>query len=169
MGPVAKIDPDTLPKAANLHFLGMRDYAELPAYLAGWDVAIMPFAHNEATRYISPTKTPEYLAGDARGLHVDPRRRRPVWPGRPRGDRRWSDGFLAACERALATDPVRHAERVAPVLDRMSWDQTWASIDDLLAAVLDRSPDQASAQDGEASARASSRDGAGLALSPVLD
>lgn len=63
IGPVVKISPDDLPQAPNLVWLGQRDYAELPACLAGWDVAIMPFARNEATRFISPTKTPEYLSG----------------------------------------------------------------------------------------------------------
>ena len=62
LGPVVKIDPATLPKGDNLHYLGMKSYAELPAYFGHLDVAIMPFAINEATRYISPTKTPEYLA-----------------------------------------------------------------------------------------------------------
>ncbi|MEO5889349.1 MAG: glycosyltransferase [Ferruginibacter sp.] len=63
IGPVVKIDPQTLPRYANIHYLGVKEYNELPHYLAGWDVAIMPFAINESTRYISPTKTPEYLAG----------------------------------------------------------------------------------------------------------
>ncbi len=62
LGPVVKIDPETLPKLANLHWMGSKTYQELPAYIAGWDVGIMPFALNEATRYISPTKTPEFLA-----------------------------------------------------------------------------------------------------------
>jgi UDP-galactopyranose mutase len=63
VGPVVKISPADLPRRPNLHFLGGKDYAELPAYLAGWNVALMPFAINESTRFISPTKTPEYLAG----------------------------------------------------------------------------------------------------------
>lgn len=63
VGPVVKIDPATLPHQANIHYLGSKSYEELPRYLAGWDVALMPFARNESTRYISPTKTPEYLAG----------------------------------------------------------------------------------------------------------
>lgn len=62
IGPVCKISPDTLPKLPNIHYLGMKSYDELPAYISGWDLAMLPFAHNEATRYISPTKTPEYLA-----------------------------------------------------------------------------------------------------------
>ncbi len=62
IGPVAKISPDTLPKLPNIHYLGMKHYNDLPSYISGWDIAMMPFAHNESTRYISPTKTPEYLA-----------------------------------------------------------------------------------------------------------
>ena len=62
IGPVVKIDVETLPKFDNIHYLGSKTYSELPAYLAGWDVAIIPFAMNESTRFISPTKTPEYLA-----------------------------------------------------------------------------------------------------------
>ncbi len=62
IGPVVKIDPATLPQHENIHYLGGRDYKQLPAYLAGWDLAMLPFARNESTRFISPTKTPEYLA-----------------------------------------------------------------------------------------------------------
>jgi UDP-galactopyranose mutase len=62
IGPVVKIDEADLPQRANIHYLGSKPYAELPSYMAGWDVALMPFAINEATRFISPTKTPEYLA-----------------------------------------------------------------------------------------------------------
>jgi glycosyltransferase involved in cell wall biosynthesis len=63
VGPFAKIDPATLPRKTSLHFTGQVPYSELPRHLAGFDVAIMPFARNEATAFISPTKTPEYLAG----------------------------------------------------------------------------------------------------------
>lgn len=62
VGPVAKISTDSLPKLPNIHYLGMKSYDELPYYISGWDIAMLPFAHNEYTRYISPTKTPEYLA-----------------------------------------------------------------------------------------------------------
>lgn len=63
IGPVVKINEADLPKAANVHYLGHKSYAELPLYLANWDVAMLPFARNASTRFISPTKTPEYLAG----------------------------------------------------------------------------------------------------------
>ncbi|RYF86566.1 MAG: glycosyltransferase family 1 protein, partial [Chitinophagaceae bacterium] len=62
LGPVVKIDPASLPKYDNIHYLGGKKYDELPAYIAGWDIATIPFAMNESTRFISPTKTPEYLA-----------------------------------------------------------------------------------------------------------
>jgi UDP-galactopyranose mutase len=62
IGPVIKIDPAELPQAPNLHYLGMKEYQQLPGYLAHFDVALVPFAMNEATRYLSPTKTLEYLA-----------------------------------------------------------------------------------------------------------
>jgi UDP-galactopyranose mutase len=62
LGPVVKIDPGTLPRQPNIFYLGSKSYKELPAYLAGWDVAMMPFALNDATKFISPTKTPEFLA-----------------------------------------------------------------------------------------------------------
>jgi glycosyltransferase involved in cell wall biosynthesis len=62
IGPVVKIDPAGLPAADNLHWLGGKDYADLPEYLRHWEAGWMPFALNAATRYISPTKTPEFLA-----------------------------------------------------------------------------------------------------------
>src|SRR5206468_6574930 len=63
VGPVVKIADEDLPKRPNIHYLGGKTYAELPGYLSGWDVALMPFAMNESTQFISPTKTPEYLSG----------------------------------------------------------------------------------------------------------
>ena len=62
IGPVVKIDPAELPRPNNIHYLGGKSYDELPSYLGGWDIAMIPFALNESTRFISPTKTPEYLA-----------------------------------------------------------------------------------------------------------
>jgi glycosyltransferase involved in cell wall biosynthesis len=62
VGPVVKIDPAELPRAENIHWLGQRQYAELPAHVKGFDVCLMPFALNEATEYINPTKTLEYMA-----------------------------------------------------------------------------------------------------------
>jgi glycosyltransferase involved in cell wall biosynthesis len=62
VGPVAKVDPAAFPRRPNLHFLGGKTYGQLPAYAAGFDVCLMPFARNEATEYINPTKALEYMA-----------------------------------------------------------------------------------------------------------
>lgn len=63
IGPIVKIREEDVPRASNVHYLGHKGYADLPAYLGNWDVAMLPFARNASTRFISPTKTPEYLAG----------------------------------------------------------------------------------------------------------
>jgi UDP-galactopyranose mutase len=143
LGPVVKIDPETLPRAANIHYLGAKSYDELPPYLAGWDAAIMPFAHNEATRYISPTKTPEYLAAGrpvaSTSIHdvVEPYERLGLVEI---GD--GATGFADACERALAVDRSRLVEKADRLLAEMSWDRTWRAIDALItAAVTNRAVD----------------------------
>lgn len=63
IGPMAKITDEDLARGPNIHYLGMKTYQQLPHYLAGFDVALLPFARNEATQFISPTKTLEYIAG----------------------------------------------------------------------------------------------------------
>ena len=139
IGPVVKIDPASLPQAPNLHWLGQKSYDQLPAYLAGWDVALMPFAMNEATRYISPTKTPEYLAA---GCPVVSTPVRDVV--RQYGHLhavRIADGpaaFVAACADALADAPADTCTEADAVLARQSWDLTQAR----MAALLDRAVDR---------------------------
>lgn len=126
VGPVVKIDEADLPRAPNLHYLGGRPYADLPSYLAGWDVALMPFARNEATRFISPTKTPEYLAA---GLPVVSTSIRDVV--HPYGDLGLvriaddADAFVAAIEGAMAEDPAPRRLAADRFLAGQSWDLTW--------------------------------------------
>jgi glycosyltransferase involved in cell wall biosynthesis len=127
IGPAAKIDPSELPNLPNLHWLGPKGYSELPLYLAGWDCGIMPFALNESTRFISPTKTPEYLAG---GLPV-------VSTGiadvrRPYGDLGLVSIATTAFEFARQIEqsiPIRDDEsrlkRVDEFLSGKSWDATF--------------------------------------------
>ena len=130
IGPVVKIDPADLPRRANIHWLGTRDYAELPAYLSGWDAALMPFAINDATRFISPTKTPEYLAG---GLPVvstpitDVIRHYGTLNAVAIAEE--PSSFIAACEAALAL-PKRGAwlDEADAVLATQSWDRTQAEM-----------------------------------------
>jgi UDP-galactopyranose mutase len=128
VGPVVKIDPAALPQLPNVHYLGGKKYNELPHYLAGWDVAILPFAHNDSTRFISPTKTPEYLAG---GKPVVSTSITDVV--RPYGVQKLvriadtPEEFVKACEAAMRDDATSSEwlERVDSMLSDMSWDLTW--------------------------------------------
>jgi len=126
IGPTAKVDPAALPRAANIHYLGPKSYAELPEYIAGWDVALLPFARNEATRFISPTKTPEYLAA---GKPVVSTSIRDVV--RPYGEQGLVhiadtvDAFAEASAACLTGDPVARLEAVDAFLAHLSWDSTW--------------------------------------------
>jgi len=135
IGPVVKIDPESLPKRDNIHYLGGKTYDELPGYLAGWNVALMPFAMNESTRFISPTKTPEYLAG---GCPVVSTPIADVVSGY--GDSgvvliaATAEEFVAACEKALEIGADREtfltdADRV---LGDMSWDHTQATMQEMI-------------------------------------
>lgn len=137
IGPVVKIDPASLPALPNLHFLGARTYAELPGYVAGWDVAMLPFARNEATRFISPTKTPEYMA--AGRPVVSTSIRDVVRPYGQAGLVRIADApeaFVAACSAAMAEDAAERITRHDAFLRQTSWDGTWARINRLLDAAV---------------------------------
>ncbi len=139
IGPVVKIDPEVLPRHPNIHYLGGKSYAELPAYLAGWDVALLPFARNESTRFISPTKTPEYLAA---GKPIVSTSIRDVV--RPYGEEKLVHiadtvpQFVAAIAAALKqteTEPD-WLDRVDTFLAQTSWDRTWQAMNDLIEAVM---------------------------------
>ena len=127
LGPVVKIDPADLPRRPNIHYLGSKSYTELPNYISGWDVALLLFARNEATRYISPTKTPEYLA--AGKPVVSTSIRDVVNPYGELGLVRIADAvpdFIRACELSLSeTQPNRRA-KADSYLRGMSWDRTWS-------------------------------------------
>jgi UDP-galactopyranose mutase len=139
LGPVVKIDPAILPRRANLHYLGGKKYDELPHYVAGWDVALLPFARNDATRFISPTKTPEYLA--AGKPVVSTSIRDVVRPYGQQGLVRIADRvdeFVAACAAAMAEEAVERLTQADAFLRQTSWDGTWLRISRLLDAVVRR-------------------------------
>lgn len=135
IGPIVKIDPADLPRRSNIHYLGAREYKNLPHYFSGWDVALIPFALNESTRFISPTKTPEYLAAGCPVVST------PIIDviatygasgvvrvaGTPQE-------FVSAIE--LMLDMGKHNSaflgELDRVLDGMSWDRTW---NDMLAEI----------------------------------
>jgi UDP-galactopyranose mutase len=137
IGPVVKIDQADLPRRSNIHYLGGKSYMELPAYLSGWDVALLPFARNESTRYISPTKTPEYLAA---GRAVVSTSIRDVV--RPYADERLVHiadtpaEFIAAIEAALKEDAALRLNRVDAFLAQTSWDRTWGRMAELIEDVV---------------------------------
>ncbi len=141
VGPVVKIDPATLPVAANIHYLGGKSYAELPAYIGNWDVAMMPFAHNDSTRFISPTKTPEYLA--AGKPVVSTSIRDVVHPYADKGLVQIGDTpsqFAAGIEHALGMNGSRPGwlMQVDEHLKDMSWDHTWSRMAALMEEKLKR-------------------------------
>lgn len=133
VGPVTKIEPDALPARQNIHYLGAKSYAELPRYLAGWKVAIMPFAQNEATRFISPTKTLEYLAA---GKPVVSTPIRDVVT--PYGEQNLvsiastPDEFVAALKRTMAEEQESRLRKVDNFLLQLSWDATWGEMRQLI-------------------------------------
>ncbi|MFL6278782.1 MAG: glycosyltransferase family 1 protein [Vicinamibacterales bacterium] len=136
LGPVVKIDSSSLPRAANIHYLGQKTYAELPQYLAGWDVAILPFARNESTRYISPTKTPEYLAGGRPVISTSIAD--VVHPYGDLGLARIADTpqeFAVAIDAALADDRLARVQAADTVLASMSWDATWQAMSNHIDAL----------------------------------
>lgn len=142
IGPTAKIDPGVLPRRANLHYLGAKPYAALPGYVANWQAATMPFAINGATRFISPTKTPEYLAaglpvvstpvadvvrqyGQVSGVLI---------AGTPQA-------FAGCIDQALALWPASWRPEADALLAGMSWDGIWAAMAALVGGALGRQPD----------------------------
>ena len=129
VGPTVKIEAASLPRARNIHYLGQKTYAELPRYLAGWDVAMLPFARNDATRFISPTKTPEYLAGGKPVVSTSITD--VVHPYGDLGLARIADvpdAFIAAIDAALTDDASDRLRRADAFLATMSWDATWAAM-----------------------------------------
>jgi len=133
-GPVVKIDPERLPRRANIHYLGQQPYAALPDLLAGWDVCLMPFAINEATKFISPTKVLEYMAaqlpivGTPIADVANPYGHVVAIAGNARE-------FIAACEAALAMSPEqrRHmVEAMLAIVAATSWDNTARRMAELL-------------------------------------
>lgn len=140
VGPVVKIDPTGLPRHPNLHYLGQRSYDQLPRYLAGWDVCLLPFALNDSTRFISPTKTLEYMAAERPIVST------PIADvAGPYGDivymAETHAQFIAACAQALCEESVERERRVQgmrEVLAATSWDRTVSDMSHEIGRVLER-------------------------------
>ena len=142
VGPVVKISPEQLPQRANIHWLGQQRYGDLPYFMAGWDVCLMPFALNDATRFISPTKTLEYMAAGKPAVST---RIRDV--AEPYGHvveiADTPEQFVAACERLLGEAEAAKAERLAQmqaIVAATSWDATADAIHAQIGALKPRQP-----------------------------
>ena len=140
IGPVVKIAQEDLPRRENIHYLGGKSYSDLPKYLAGWDIALMPFALNESTQFISPTKTPEYLAGGKPVVSTpikDVVRHYGQLEGVLIADN--PDDFVTQCERALELSRNPESGWLAEadlLLSAASWDTTQARMAGLIQDVL---------------------------------
>jgi UDP-galactopyranose mutase len=142
VGPVVKIDPVRLPRRANIHYIGQRDYRDLPAYLKGWDVCLLPFALNASTRYISPTKVLEYMAGQKLIAST------PITDvAEPYGSFVYighgPQNFIECCEQALQASREERQRRLTEasnVLARTSWDRTVRTMEELLDKAATSSP-----------------------------
>jgi glycosyltransferase involved in cell wall biosynthesis len=140
VGPVVKISEEDLPRRPNIHYLGPKTYAELPGYLSGWDVALMPFAMNESTQFISPTKTPEYLAGGKPVVSTPIRdvvRHYGQLEGVMIADN--AEDFVSQCEKALELSREPEGGWLAEadlMLSATSWDTTQARMAGLIHDLL---------------------------------
>ncbi|PWC27593.1 glycosyl transferase [Pseudoroseomonas aestuarii] len=140
LGPVVKIDPASLPRLPNLHWLGSKSYQELPAYLAGWDAGLMPFALNETTRYISPTKTPEFLAAGIPLVSTAVRDvQRPYGALGLVGIAAGEAATVQALEAAMSRPRGPWLASVDRYLADLSWDATWGAMHQLMRQRAERS------------------------------
>ena len=135
VGPVVKIDPAELPRADNVHYMGQRNYDELPKFLAGWDLCLLPFAMNDSTKFISPTKVLEYMAAEKPSVST------PITDVKvPYGDvvaiASTAEEYIAACERMLAASESETAtmiERMRDIVANTSWDKTAGRMHELIS------------------------------------
>lgn len=138
IGPIVKINPADLPKHNNIHYLGPKNYQELPLYLAHWDAAFLPFAKNESTRFISPTKTPEYLCANIPVVSTSITD--VVKPYGEMGIVNIADeagAFVKAIEFALVQKEEKEwQEKVDKFLASNSWDLTWQKMSDLVKGTI---------------------------------
>jgi UDP-galactopyranose mutase len=141
IGPVVKIADEDLPRRANIHYLGGKNYKDLPAYISGWDVALMPFAINDATRFISPTKTPEYLAAGKFVISTPIRDVvRPYYEKNLVEIAQTAEEFVAAGEKLLEAEKTEWLARVDEFLSRMSWDKTFSEMSRLINDAIAEKP-----------------------------
>lgn len=145
IGPVVKISEPDLPRLDNIHYLGKKEYNQLPSYLAGWDVAIMPFALNESTRFISPTKTPEYLAAGKPVIST------PISDVMKQYSKvvhfaNTASDFIKVAEEDIETSST-WLQAVDNILSENSWDKTWALMEEKIIDALHKAQNRNNLKD----------------------
>jgi UDP-galactopyranose mutase len=140
VGPVVKIDQAALPHRPNIHYMGQQPYKVLPQFLAGWDVCLLPFALNESTRFISPTKTLEYMAAELPVVST------PVLDvvelyGDAVAIAQSAEAFISACENALTATPQQRLQAVGKMREliaQTSWESTAEKMHGLMEEMITR-------------------------------
>jgi UDP-galactopyranose mutase len=144
VGPVVKIDPATLPRRSNIHYFGQQPYADLPRFLSGWDVCLLPFALNDATRFISPTKTLEYMAAERAIVSTPIRDVVEPYAGIVAIGKTAAD-FVTIIENALAKTTAQRAterERMREIVQDTTWETTAERMWTLICQELNRAEGQ---------------------------
>lgn len=140
IGPLVKVEAETLFKRTNIHYLGRKDFHALPLYFAGWDCAILPFKQHSHVNAINPSKIPEYLAagkpvvstalpdivssfGDAGLVYVADS----------------AQNFVTLVEKAMLNKQrdLEWLERVDSYLAQTSWDMTFKKMAALERKVIE--------------------------------
>ena len=137
IGPILKIEEEALPRLPNIHYLGKRAYNDLPAYLKAFDVAMLPFARNEATRFISPTKTLEYMAAHKPIVSTPIHDVIDLYGSVVRVAES-PQQFVDSVQAALDEEPAQRTERVGKeqkLLQRYAWDSL---VDNMQQLIYDR-------------------------------
>ncbi len=170
VGPVVKIDPESLPRCANLHYFGQRQYSELPSFISGWDLCLLPFARNDSTKFISPTKTLEYMAAERLIVStpitdVKEPYGKIVYLGET------PEAFASACEVALHASASERESRIAgmrEVLRKTSWDGTAKAMEEQIEKAIQKNRNLEDGVFIPASAAGNQTTGANVTSAPTL-
>lgn len=135
VGPVMKVDPNSLPKRPNLYWLGQRQYADLPGFCKGFNVCLMPFALNESTEFINPTKALEYMASGREIIStavpdVISNFSQVVKVGYSH------DEFIALCRRAVEQPDTEAVERGLEMASQNTWEMIVSKLESHIEAAL---------------------------------